>query len=338
MDINMKINYKITTECPANCSCCQERLKNFKNNYDSMLLDNTIVEKIIEIFKECGDNDNRISITGGEPTLINELPYVVKQFTRENIKVGIDTNGWNITERWLNEMELAGLEYILISYYSQNEEIFGLLRGSKNTKLFKKSSDAIRLLKEYKKASGKMKVRQQTVIMKQNYKELPQLLELAIKCGFDAFSTAYYISSHKDDEYTLNEEDIIYFKDEVEHELYHKLVKGGLNKQCLSKNFERIRQFFVFNNIPLKHIGEGYYRKKGLMCNKKYKLVIYPNGDVVPCLGFDYIMDRSYIENIKCKDYRSIINGKKFREFWYKPYILCNRCSSGFQIWLDLAK
>lgn len=334
----MKVNYKITTECPANCECCQERLNNFRVNSNELHPDYKLFERIIQLFKDSRDSENSISITGGEPTLVTDLPYIVEQFTKANIKAGIDTNGWNITEFWIQDMENAGLDYILFSYYSLKKEVFDLLRGSEQSALFERSSNAVSMLKNYKKAGGKVKVRQQTVIMKQNYQELPDLLEFALNCGFDTLSTAYYISSNEDEKLALSEKDIVLFKDVVTNKLYQKLVDRSMDEKLLSENLERIRRFFVFDDIPLDQISKGYYRKEGSMCNETNKLVIYPNGDVVPCLGFDYIMDRSYAENIKEKDYKSIKNSEKFKKFWGKPYKLCNRCSSGYQVWINLTK
>ena len=126
----MKINFKITTQCPANCKCCNERLENFQKMQKSDKTLKELFEKIEEIFSHF--QEKYLSITGGEPTLIQSLSKYVKQVSKEGIYVGIDTNGWNINKEWLKEMESAGLKYILFSVYSMNELVFEQLRGSEN--------------------------------------------------------------------------------------------------------------------------------------------------------------------------------------------------------------
>lgn len=332
----MKINFKITTECPANCKCCQERLHNYQVNHGRFFRDERVYNRIINLFLECGDAENGISITGGEPTIVKDLPSIVKMFTKENIKVGIDTNGWNVTESWLYEMEQANLSYLLFSFYSINKDIYNMLRGSENTELFQKASEALHSLKKYKKSNGSINIRQQVTLLKSNYAELPELLKLALNCNFDALSTAYYISAKEDHEQTMNQTDIGIFKNNTVKKIQEILYDSDLDPILIEDNIKRMNNIFEFRNMPLSQIAKGYYRPSGDMCYSKNKLAIYPNGDVVPCVGYDYIMESKEKVNILDCSYQQIMQSRLFACFWEKPYALCERCSNGYQIWLDL--
>lgn len=332
----MKINFKITTECPACCKCCQERLNNYKKNSNRFKPDYRVYEKIIDLLLKCGDSVNSISITGGEPSIITELPEIVKMFTKEGIRVGIDTNGWNVTDVWLSKMEQAGLDYILISFYSKNKETFDKLRGSENTLLFDRAFCALQSLKKLKENNSTINVRQQVILLKENYKEIPNLLRMALEFQFDAFSTAYFISATEDKTLTMNQEDIDIFKTDVVHQIRQILYDSKLDTKIIEENEKRLAEFFVFGNQSIDQIAHGLYRNKNSMCNEKNKIVIYPNGDVVPCTGYDYIMEQISEVNILDSNYNQIMQSTLFSSFWTKQFALCERCSNGFQVWLNL--
>ena len=329
----MKINFKVTTKCPANCLCCQERLANFEMfNNEEVEISKTF-EKILALFKAKGDKENHLSITGGEPTLVIDLPKYVKKLVENNIPVGIDTNGWNITEEWLNTMEKAGLKYILLSVYSLKKDTYEYLRGSDNGELFERMKNAITILKKYKEEGGSIEVRLQTVLMKPNYKELPDILELSILSGFDALSTAYYIALDADERLLMDQNDIKIFVDKMEIEMISIIKRYVSDNSLVEKNINKIYSFFKFDSVSLENIAQGKYRKNN--CGERNRVAIYPNGVVAPCLGFDYYMDEKNMLNIMADDTLDVFG--KLIEFWNKDYIMCTRCSSGYQIWLELS-
>lgn len=328
----MKINFKVTTECPANCRCCQERLNNFANFSKASLDLGVLFNKILSLFQEAGDEANYLSITGGEPSLIPDLHRYVKKCTEQNIIVGIDTNGWNVTYEWLKEMELAGLKYILLSVYSLDFDRYCILRGVEDEILFNRLKRAIEQAREYKKSGGKIEIRIQTVLFKQNYSELPELLRMVIDSGFNTLSTAYYISNKADREIIMDSKDITDFKQRIVPELDEILKSVRVSKDIAIENKKRIGDFFEFEEVSMEQVANGVYRQGS--CGDTNRIAIYPNGIVAPCLAFDYYMDEKYTvnaikENLSYGDIR-----KKFLYFWEQEYNMCSNCSSGYQIWL----
>ena len=329
----MKINFKVTTRCPADCLCCQERLANFEMFNNEEVEISKIFERILALFKAKGDKENHLSITGGEPTLVLDLPKYVKKMVENNISVGIDTNGWNITEEWLNTMEKAGLKYILLSVYSLKKHTYEFLRGSDNGELFERMKNAITILKRYKEEGGCIEVRLQTVLMKPNYKELPDILELSILSGFDTLSTAYYIALDADERLLMDQNDIKIFIDKIETEMISIIKRYLPDNSLVEKNINKIYSFFMFDSVSLENIARGKYRENN--CGERNRVAIYPNGVVAPCLGFDYYMDEKNMLNIMADNTLDVLS--KFQDFWNKDYVMCKRCSSGYQIWLELS-
>ncbi len=334
--IYMKINLKITTQCPADCLCCKERLNNFSTYYKNMDCTDTLIDQILKLYELKGDKLNHLSITGGEPTLVAKLPIYVKKIVNSKVTVGIDTNGWNIDENWLMEMERSGLSYILLSVYSMKKDKFNYLRGSCDGKLYSCMRKAIELLKKYKENGGKIQIRFQCVLMKQNYEEMPELLTCAIESGFDTFSTSYYISNNPDENLLMSKNDIDNFIFNVVPKVNSILSKCNTNKIVKKENLKKINSFFKFDGISLETVGKGVYRLPGTTCEDRNRIAIYPNGDVVPCLGFDYKMQQKYKINI-FNSYSSLnIINSNFDNFWNSNYDMCSRCSSGFQVWFTL--
>ena len=331
----MKVNFKITTQCPANCKCCNERLENFRKMSKTDKSLSELCEKLIEIFSNF--QEKHLSITGGEPTIIKSLPKYIRQLSKKGIDIGIDTNGWNINEKWLKEMEHAGLKYILFSVYSMNELVFNQLRGANNKQLYFRMKKAWNTLEKYKKSGGNIEVRVQIVLMKQNYRELPTLLRAAIDSQFNTISTAYYISEKPNKEILMSYEDINDFKTNVEPEIISIINRMNISTMLKNINIEKVKKFFDFDGVTVDEVANGQYRNK-VNCGESNRIALYPNGDVVPCLGFDYLMDFRYVMNVFKHDDMKKITNLEFDDFWLKEHKMCSRCSSGYQIWINLSE
>lgn len=332
----MKINFKITTECPANCSCCQERLENYRSSIKTNEQYDKVIRNIENLLKKNTDSENFVSINGGEPTLIPDLDVVVKRFKAYDCTVGIDTNGWNIDRKWLAKMEEAGLDYILISIYSLDKQTFNMLRGVTNDELFTRVMKAMSEIKKYKERDGGIQIRFNTVIMKSNYKELPELLNFAIFTRCNSLSTAYYTANSPNDMLRMNFDDIMELKKMIVPELLNILKKYELNEELYSANEAKLRKIFEFENVSSQDIGNGIYRCEGYRCNLKNRMILYPNGDVAPCTFFDYLFEPQYIDNIFEIDICKINMGEKFMAFWNESHTICRNCTDGYQLWLML--
>lgn len=295
-----------------------------------------LIDQILRLYELKGDKLNHLSITGGEPTLVAKLPIYVKKFVDNKVTVGIDTNGWNIDKNWLIDMEKAGLSYILLSVYSMNKDKFNYLRGNSDGKLYACMRKTIELLRKYKESGGRIQIRFQCVLMKENYEELPELLSYAIESDFDTFSTSYYISNSPDENLLMSKNDIENFVFNVTPRIKSVLSKCKTNEKTKMENIKKLSSFFSFDGIPLETIEKGIYRPSGTTCEEKNRIAIYPNGDAVPCLGFDYNMQQKYKINIFDSHSLSNIIHSNFNNFWNSSFTMCSRCSSGFQVWFTL--
>ena len=192
-------------------------------------------------------------------------------------------------------------------------------------------------LKKYKKNGGNIEVRVQIVLMKQNYRELPILLRAAIDAQFNTISTAYYISRNPNKEILMSYEDINDFKCNIEPEIIAIIRKMNISERLKNINVEKVKKFFEFNGVTEDEIANGQYRNN-VNCGESNRIALYPNGDVVPCLGFDYLMNSKYVMNVFKHNNMKKIKNLEFGDFWLKEHKMCSRCSSGYQVWLNLSE
>lgn len=87
----MHLVAEITYNCPAKCSFCPLKLS---QNNTTMSLQKYM--KALELFSEYFDSKRKLlTISGGEPTTVKELPYYVKIGKKLGYTVTVITNGWN---------------------------------------------------------------------------------------------------------------------------------------------------------------------------------------------------------------------------------------------------
>ena len=123
-------NYLIRLPLICNFNCLFCFLKKKKNHYpDSFLQD---VLKQIDNAKKT--QSNKITFSGGEPTLIKELPFLINYAKEKGIeKVEIQTNALKcVYEVYVKELKNAGLDSVLIGFHSHIEKKFNSLTQTRD--------------------------------------------------------------------------------------------------------------------------------------------------------------------------------------------------------------
>ena len=110
--------YRVTFRCNKHCYFCYNDVFDKKVNFEE--IEKKDISSLINFIKK--NNIKRISITGGEPTVRDDLPYLIKQLNKvTNIK--IFSNG-NIFDKYsLEEILELNLEKIVITIY--DKDIYG---------------------------------------------------------------------------------------------------------------------------------------------------------------------------------------------------------------------
>ena len=109
--------------------------------------------------------------------MVSNIEAYMKIAHSYGLKTRINTNGWDITAEKLDLWLSLGLEQIVLSVYSLDAENIDNVRGS--SVLLERLLKSAKVIKEFKEKRDFIFI-VQTVVMKDNYTELPQILEFAI--------------------------------------------------------------------------------------------------------------------------------------------------------------
>ena len=190
--------------------------------------------------------------------MVRNIDDYIKIAKKYELATRINTNGWNVTKENLESWLKNGLDQIVLSIYGLDENSIIETRG--NRLIFDKSMRAVEVIKELKK-KYKFIFIIQTIIMKENYKQMPQLLNYAIDSDTNLFWPSYLEDAINLPEVRLSCEEIDDFKNNIIPKM-----KEIINKKVVDDNIK--------NNI-MKSL-DNYYN----------------DGTVDPCPGHEYFKSK----------------------------------------------
>ncbi len=191
----LKAPWRITFDtnpdiCNLHCVMCDTHsIYNPNRTKERKTLPIDVIEKVISSVAE--DLEEIIPSTMGEPLLYKDFPKIIELAKKYNVKINLTTNGtFPIlgVEKWA-ELLMPVVSDIKVSINGVSKEIAeSIMIGTdiekhiENIKVLIKHRDLIR-----EKGINYPTITFQATFMKKNLKEIPKLLELAIKLGVDRF-------------------------------------------------------------------------------------------------------------------------------------------------------
>lgn len=319
--MNKEYNFivKLTTNCPGNCKCCTNRQNNFKyKNEQHKIFDINVFEKICQNIKKL--NGTYICLSGGEPTMVKNIDEYIKIAHSYGLATRINTNGWNVTEENLEKWLKNGLDQIVLSIYGLNVDSIIKTRG--NRLIYDKSMNAINAIKKMKEKYNFIFIIQ-TIIMKDSYKELPQLLEFAIENKVNLFWPSYLEDAINLPEIRMQKEDINNFKKEIIPKM-EKIIKEKIKNKEIAENI-----YNSLNNYYNDEIEEYVYHKDGENCHwTGNHFTFYPNGTIDPCPGHEYFKSK-YQYKIDYENIDEFMKEENLKKCSNTCYDYCKYCPQG---------
>jgi len=163
---------EITNICNLNCRSCYNRSGVLRELNEISLSDiKTIADKLVTRF-QC----NRISLSGGEPTLNTHFPEMLYLLTTEysELKINVVTNGTILNDDLINAYNQNDNISIQVSLDGSNEDINSRTRGNGS---FNKTLHFLSLLEKAKKPIVKM------VISQNNISDIKRFYEFVVSIG-----------------------------------------------------------------------------------------------------------------------------------------------------------
>ena len=327
--------YKITENCPCNCGFCDSREK-----YEKILKRQTMS---YEQWKEITDKLvsqglEVVVISGGEPLLNKETTLKLTKYLQENnVFVVLNASGALFLEdhKLLDELMLSFPDLLVFSIDSIVPEKHDNNRVYKG--LFERVSKAIK----YIKSKGDFPVAIRTVITKNNYFEIPEIISHFYKLGVDCVKLTN-IENDLDGEFRLNREDLDKFNNVVKPQIKEILKTCNYEESnTLSVNLKKIDSLLDKNSKIYDDIAQGRFAPhlKGEMpCDLNGRFfAIQSNGDVLPCCEAEHHYT-PLLGNILIQSVEEIVNSDEYKKFAKFRLDYCITCTQSHNIQLDFVK
>ncbi len=286
--VKIKINYG----CNLKCQMC----KHWRETRETPISMQRFKETITDL-AELGCK--KIHFSGGEPMLRPQLPELVAHATSLGMRVTLTTNGTLIDKEKAKALIEAGLRGVNVSIDSPIKKIHEKVRGVDGS--FKLTTKAVELFHKYAH-KGKLTVRINTVVSRENYFSLATLPELAHQLGADGINLIP-VDDHCGEHLSMRKKDIALFNEEIAPYIEKRAQELGVNIAD--------EDAFPFgrdeNEIRLGRAGRyafGYYSKHPCFAPWTHSLIDF-NGLVYVCC-----MTREQIPPL------GDIRKQSFKEIW----------------------
>ena len=323
-----RIKIQLTNLCNSRCIYCNI----WKNKFSSGLTKDRIY-KLIDELANLGTTE--IDFTGGEALLNKDIIDFISHVTTKGMRAQLNTNGLLLNRNIAEALVLARLKKLSISLDSFDPNIHDLQRGIPGS--WNKILQGINYVDFFrKKYNHKMDIVIYSVVTKNNFKDLPSLLDLKNKIPFDEINLIP-IKDKQNQSLRLNFKEI--------HEYYQEIMPILINK-CLTLKIKGIfrTMFFQYGTTPEEINGscEGEYTRYLYENCSCYIPFIYAyisfTGEVYPCCVAPHHSDQSLIMgNILENSFLDIWNGQKFMNFrnhMKRPsFEICKSCSGTLADW-----
>ena len=304
---------KITTDCPCNCPCCTNRQNQFKTKAGQHIISLREFDAICKIVKALGGK--YICLSGGEPTLLNNVTEYIVIASNYELTVRLNTNGYGIKYDTFNQWLDAGLRQVVISIYGGDQETVFKLR--KNKLLYSKSVEALDVFRKLKNHRDFILI-VQSVIMHDNYNQMPTIFELAIKSGADLFWPSYLEDAFHLEPLRMTKKDISYFRMHTIKELMATADRHGVLDNKMMADI---------NNIYQIDYSDGLYHREMTPCTRIGRhLTFYPGGKIDPCIGHEYFCSHDQISVNLLDSNCSTVLEHYLMQMEEKTYPYCQYC------------
>lgn len=293
-----KLDFNITNRCNYRCRHCA---------FDSGICEmpDLPLEKILEILKDTKELGGRkIDITGGEPTLREDLSQIVIAAKKLDFKVELVTNGSLLTLEKLKELKMTGLDSIAISLDGPDYRTHTSIRCISNEIYLR----VLRTIDEVLSLDIPLKIN--TVAFDSNYRSVAELTEWCITKGVIEHGVYYFTAIGRGNRTGLSSVDPVKWLDYIRTNLYR-----FAHKIKISIEFPFLEQIMV-RNKEIRCLAES----------GQYHLQILPDGNVYPCaIMASYNIPIANLYSVRIKDIWN--NTKLWQDYWHKTKEIFNRCN-----------
>lgn len=332
-----KLVLKPTVHCFHKCKYCDSR-QNFYESTDKSMnghMDLDFAKKLINDAYHLGMKECLIS--GGDPLLyphLIDLIYEAKKY--KDVFVYMNSVGTRLTEEYAKKIFDAGLGAWNISLDSPYPDVHNKWRGVKTA--WSDSIKAVEILSSLKKNHSTLfnfRYNFMAVITRYNYRDIPQLMSLAIEKGAASVHLMKVYGDDVENNFLLSTDQIVEFKNIIVPEILAVLTQKNVSEIVLNNAENLLRDFYKTSNNSLENYAKGVYwndlETVKEVCNQPdFYSLVEPTGDVLPCCLVE-ISHIGIVGNALKKSLTAVWNGEQYQEFRDKRMPFCIKCPVPYQ-------
>jgi len=213
----------ITARCNQNCPICYLKFNNYLNRKD-LDMSSGQIKKIVKKY-----HSREIILLGGEPTIREDLPEIIKIIKKSGNNPAICTNGLKLGDKnYVKKLKMAGLRDIALQFDGFNQTANVKFRGQDY--LEKK----LKALENIKKVGGFRVILAAVIERGVNETEITKIIQFALKNNIDFVKFIGLTPPEKDKLKTTTLSDLIKVMEKngyFDKEYYLELVKMYRNLQ-----------------------------------------------------------------------------------------------------------
>jgi MoaA/NifB/PqqE/SkfB family radical SAM enzyme len=325
---------KPTLACTARCETCSTRRALHKVKIRGHQLNISHWKKLFWELNELGLN--KLTLSGGEPTLYKDLIELIKEGKKYGWEIGLNTNGSLIDEELASRLHAAGLNWISLSIYSATRGFHDRIRN--HTGLWQKALSAATCFANIKERLDPcFRVCMQTIICKENYHQFPELVRLAYRMKFCSITFSYLEADYKERKYLLDERQITEFRSEVIPRVVDIISKSAAEKLVKRIATSAVKSIYRSGDISINDYALGIYRSFGPCEIPSFFAIILANGDVHPCNIVEYT-HYPVVGNLRKRSFREIWGGDEWANFRKEGFDLCRYCPVPQQVVIPITR
>jgi len=165
------LTLNLTSRCNQSCPYCYANANDSRYSFD---MDKRKIKRMLDAFDK-KFKGSTVFLSGGEPTVRQDLFSIVRYISSRGYRVGIFTNGKKLTdEHYVKKLKDSGVSQIILQFDTFNDKLYKELRGEP---LLDKKMKVIANLKKYNLHTFIF-----TMLVKgKNLSEIKQMMQFAAK-------------------------------------------------------------------------------------------------------------------------------------------------------------
>ncbi len=234
-----------------------------------------------------------LKLFGGEPMLRQDLEAIVEYAAGLGIRCALITNGTLLTEQRAGGLVAAGLAELDVSLDAANPTLHDEIRGLPGA--WSRAVRGIQLVRQAaQRLDRRVAIRVNTVVMRQNYEDIPRLVNVLSNLAVDEIALNPAIPQDGNtrasaSEYVLSRQDIVRYNHHVAPKILGQAPPGRLSMHP---------DFLYIYGTAQDHIDLAsqcrYTERLHIRCCFKpwYYMIVRENGDVMGCNTVKHPMSR----------------------------------------------